>query len=190
MPGTCKIMSWHARPLARTPLLGGLVVFCMACFSLAMAQPDSEPQLESAYLVNFLKYVEWPASSRNTSTICLFGRDTLGPYLSNHEGRLVGGKELRIRRVKSPDDMGACQLLYIPDIEEARISAVLRWIQGMPILPASNADGFARAGGGIELLRNGGRVQFIVNADTLSRHGLTPSSQMMRLASRVIGGER
>ena len=162
----------------------------MAGISLAIAQPDSEPQLESAYLINFLKYVEWPASNRNTSTICLFGRDTLGPFLSNHEGRLVGGKELRIRRVKSPDDMSGCQLVYIPDIEESRIGVVLRWIQGMPILPASNAEGFARAGGGIELLRHSGRVQFIVNADTLSQQGLTPSSQMMRLASRVIGGER
>jgi len=167
-----------------------LAALLLTSVSLAFAQPDSEPQLESAYLVNFLKYVEWPASNRNTATICLFGRDTLGPYLSNHEGRVIGGKELRIRRVSSPDDMQHCQLLYIPDVEEARIGAVLRWIQGMPILAASNADGFARSGGGIELLRTGGRVQFIVNADTLARHGLTPSSQMMRLANRVIGGER
>jgi len=167
-----------------------LAIVLLATISLAFAQADSEPQLESAYLVNFLKYVEWPASNRSTATICLFGRDTLGPFLSSHEGRLIGGKELRIRRVTSPDDMTSCQLVYIPDIEEARIGAVLRWIQGMPILAASNADGFARLGGGIELLRNGGRVQFIVNADTLAKHGLNPSSQMMRLANRVIGGER
>lgn len=167
-----------------------LAALLLASVSLAFAQPDSEPQLESAYLVNFLKYVEWPASNRSTATICLFGRDTLGPFLSGHEGRVIGGKELRIRRVHSPDDMPNCQLVYIPDVEEARIGAVLRWIQGMPILAASNADGFARSGGGIELLRNGGRVQFIVNAETLSRHGLNPSSQMLRLANRVIGGDR
>ena len=166
-----------------------LAALVLTGVSLAFAQPDSETQLESAYLINFLKYVEWPASNRSTSTICLFGRDTLGPFLSSHEGRLIGGRELRVRRVHTPDDMQNCQLVYIPDIEEARIGAVLRWIQGMPILPASNADGFARSGGGIELFRNGGRLQFIVNADTLSRHGLVPSSQMMRLASRVIGGE-
>jgi len=158
--------------------------------SLVFAQPDSEPQLEAAYLVNFLKYVEWPASQRSSSTICLFGRDTLGPFLSSHEGRVIGGKELRIRRVNSPDDMASCQLVYIPEVEEARIGAVLRWTSGMPVLTASNADGFARSGGGIELLRNAGRVQFIVNADMMARHGLVPSSQMMRLASRVIGGER
>ncbi|MDP2882899.1 MAG: YfiR family protein [Azonexus sp.] len=167
-----------------------LTIWLLTGVSLAFAQPDSEPQLESAYLVNFLKYVEWPASNRSTATICLFGRDTLGPFLSGHEGRVIGGKELRIRRVHSPDDMPSCQLVYIPDVEEARIGAVLRWIQGMPILAASNADGFARSGGGIELLRNGGRVQFIVNAESLSRHGLNPSSQMLRLANRVIGGDR
>ena len=176
--------SQHNRRLRWLPTL------LLAGVTLAFAQPDSEPQLESAYLVNFLKYVEWPASNRSTATLCLFGRDTLGPFLNGHEGRVIGGKELRIRRVHSPDDMPNCQLVYIPDVEEARIGAVLRWIQGMPILAASNADGFARSGGGIELLRTGGRVQFIVNADTLSRHGLNPSSQMMRLANRVIGEER
>jgi len=174
---------------AQSRLLRWLAPLLLACVSLAFAQPDSEPQLESAYLVNFLKYVEWPASNRSTTTICLFGRDTLGSFLSAHEGRMISGKELRIRRVNSPDDMPNCQLVYIPEVEEARIGAMLRWTHGLPILTASNAEGFARSGGGIELLSNGGRMQFIVNADSLSRHGLTPSSQMMRLAYRVIGGE-
>lgn len=174
----------------RIHLLRWLVSTLLVTIAPVFAQPDSEPQLEAAYLVNFLKYVEWPASQRNSSTICLFGRDTLGPFLSGHEGRVIGGKELHIRRVSSPDDMTNCQLVYIPDVEEARIGAVLRWTSGMPILTASNADGFARSGGGIELLRTGGRVQFIVNAEMMARQGLAPSSQMMRLANRVIGGER
>ena len=181
---TRTVRSFNMRPLRW--LAAGLI----ACVSLAFAQPDTEPQLESAYLVNFLKYIEWPANNRSTVTICLFGRDTLGPFLNGHEGRMIGGKELRVRRVNSPDDMPNCQLVHIPDVEEARIGAVLRWVQGMPILTASNTDGFARSGGDIELIRSGGRVQFVVNAETLTRHGLTPSSQMMRLAQRVIGGER
>lgn len=167
-----------------------LAALLLVVVSQSFAKPDSEPQLEAAYLVNFVKYVEWPANNRNTTAICLFGRDTLGPFLSGHEGRMIGGKELRIRRVSSPDDMPSCQLVYIPDVEEARIGAVLRWTQGMPILTTSNAEGFARSGGGIELVRSGGHMQFIVNAETLLRHGLTPSSQMMRLAFRMIGGER
>ncbi|MBL8430204.1 MAG: YfiR family protein [Dechloromonas sp.] len=176
--------------LSRSRALLWLTVVLLVGAPLSFAQPNTEPQLEAAYLVNFLKYVDWPPSNRNTNTICLFGRDTLGPYLGSHEGRTIGGRELRVRRINSPDDVANCQVLYIPDVEEARIGAVLRWTLGSPILSASNSDGFARSGGGIELLRNGGRVQFIVNAETLSRHGLTPSSQMMRLANRIVGSER
>lgn len=162
----------------------------LAWTPLALGQPDSEPRLEAAYLVNFMKYVDWPSNNRSHTTICLFGRDTLGSFLASYEGRSVGGKELRIRRANSPDDMANCQLVFIPDVEEGRIGAVLRWVHGQPILTVSDSEGFSRLGGGIELTRNSGRIQFIVNTDSLSRSGLTPSSQMLRLAQRVIGGDR
>lgn len=154
------------------------------------AQPNSETRLEAAYLVNFMKYVEWPVSSRTTNTLCLFGRDTLGSHLAEFEGRMVGGKALQIRRVYSPDDMPGCQLLFVPDVEEARLGAVLRWAKGFSVLTVSDIEGFARQGGGIELVRNNGRVQFSVNAESLAQAGLKPGSQMMRLALRVYGVER
>ena len=151
------------------------------------AEVNSESQLKAAFLVNFLKYVEWPASSAATVTICLFGRDTLGPYLSHFEGRTVGGRELHIRRINSPDQVAECQLLFIPDMEEARFGAVLRWFEHQPALTVSDADVFARQGGAISLVRSEGRLQFDINMDALNRAGLKPHSQMMRLARQVIG---
>ena len=80
---------------------------CTALTGLALAVPASfgqvttEAQLKAAYLVNFLKYVEWPVQ-RPALTICLFGRDRLGPSLASYEGRQIGGRELKIRRVGSP----------------------------------------------------------------------------------------
>lgn len=158
--------------------------------SLVFAQPDTEPQLEAAYLVNFMKYVDWPTSSRSSNTICLFGRAALGPYLASYLGRSVGGRELQVRRVTKPDEMADCQLLFIPAVEEARLGAVLRWVENMPILTVSDQEGFARLGGGIELVHNGSRIQFIVNLNPLARNGLIPGSQMLRLAQRVIGIDR
>jgi hypothetical protein len=184
------IMLARTASFLRKPLLGWLTAMLLGWTALAFAQPDSEPQLEAAYLVNFMKYVDWPASNRPTATICLFGRDTLGSFLAGYEGRSVGGKELKIRRANSPDDMANCQLLFIPDVEEARIGAVLRWVNRQPILTVSDSEGFTRLGGGIELARSSGRIQFVVNVETLSRSGLSPSSQMLRLAQRVIGGDR
>lgn len=163
--------------------------------SLALAMPasfgevTSEAQLKAAYLVNFLKYVEFPGN-RATVTLCLFGRDSLGSYLAGYEGRQVGGRELRIRRVNSPEQIADCQELFIPDTEEARFAAVLRWVDKQPILTVSDAETFTRDGGGIALIRAEGRLQFEVNVDALTRAGLRASPQMLRLAKPMSGAAR
>lgn len=176
------------RPRYLLGRLAATFMFVLAC-GHGFAEVNTEQQLKAAFLVNFLKYIEWPGNG-SSATICLFGRDQLGPYLANYEGRSVAGKELRVRRVNGPDQIADCQLVFVPDTEEARIGAVLRWLEGKPVLAVSDVDNFARQGGGIALARSEGRLQFDVNADSLTRAGLKPSSQMMRLARQVIGGAK
>ncbi len=156
---------------------------------LSFGEVASEGQLKAAYLINFLKYIEWPVA-KSTVTICLFGRDSLGPYLAPYEGRSIAGKELRIRRVFSPDQLADCQELFVPDTEEARFGAILRWTDKQNILTVSDNEFFARDGGGISLIRQDGRLQFDINTDAMGRAGLKPSSQMMRLARQIIGSTR
>lgn len=173
------------RLAAQLTLALGLVLSAPSTFG----EVASEGQLKAAYLVNFLKYIEWPGT-RTTVTICLFGRDSLGPYLANYEGRQIGGRELRIRKVNSPEQIADCQELFIPDTEEARASAVLRWVDKQAILTVSDSETFAREGGAIALIRTEGRLQFDINADAINRASLKASSQMLRLARQVIGGTR
>lgn len=149
----------------------------------------TESELKAAFLVNFLKYVEWPGN-RTSVNLCLFGRDSLGPYLAAYEGRQIGGRELHIRRVSSPEQLSECQELFIPDTEEARIPAVIRWVDKHAILTISDTETFARDGGAIALIRAEGRLQFDVNADALHRAGLRGHPQMLRLARQIIGAPR
>ncbi len=163
-----------------------LVLAAAVNTALSFGQVASEGQLKAAYLVNFLKYIEWPAG-RQTTSICVLGRDSLMPYLVPYEGRQVSSRELRIRRISGPEQLADCQLLFIADSEEARFPAVLRWTEKLPILTVSDAESFARDGGAIALIRADGRLQFDINNDTLSRNNLKPSSQLMRLARQIIG---
>lgn len=52
---------------------------------ITFGEVTTEAQLKAAYLVNFLKYVEFPVP-KTTVNLCLFGRDSLGPYLASYEG--------------------------------------------------------------------------------------------------------
>lgn len=162
-----------------------LLLLVPGAFSLA--QVSSESQLKAAFLVNFLKYVDWPASSATSVNICLFGRDTLGATLGTYEGRSLGGRELRVHRITGPDQVAQCQILFVPDTEEARFGVVLRWVENLPVLTVSDAEVFTRQGGAISLVRSDGRLQFDINIEALNRHGLKPHSQMMRLAHQVSG---
>ncbi len=163
-----------------------LPLLMLAVSGTASAQVGSEQQLKAAFIVNFLKYVEWPEANRG-ATICLFGRDTLGAQFASYEGRMVAGHEIVLRRVISPDQMGGCQIVFVPEIEDARFAAVIRWLDGQPVLTVSDGESFVRLGGAVALVRADSRLQFDVNLNSSIRAGLRPSSAMLRLARQVFG---
>lgn len=171
----------------------GLIMTLLTLWGLSTfevhGQTPHEQQLKSLFLINFLRYVEWPEST-DAATLCLFGRDVLGAAMSSQEGRLVGGRTLVVRRVNSMEQLAGCQLVFLPDIEEARFAAVLRWTEGQPILTVSDAEFFTRLGGGIALIREDTRLRFDVNLEALHKARLRASSAMLRLARQITGGAR
>lgn len=176
----------HRRPRLRH---AGCLLLAVALSATAGDQVASEGQLKAAYLVNFLKYIDWPAAQTQL-TLCVYGRSPLLAYLAAYDGRLIGGRELRLRRIGGPEKLADCHELYIPDTEEPRFAALLHASDRMPVLTVSDAEHFARDGGAISLVRHDGRLQFDVNTDTLARSGLKPTSQLMRLARQVFGAGR
>jgi len=154
-----------------------------------LGEVTTEAQLKAAYLVNFLKYIEFPGT-RTSITLCLFGRDNLGTYLAAYEGRQVGGRELHIRKIRSPEQINDCQELFVPEAEEMRFGALLRSVDRQPILTVSDAESFTLNGGAIALIRSEGRLQFDVNVDILRHNNLKANSQLLRLARKVMGTGR
>ncbi|GEC96196.1 hypothetical protein ZRA01_22690 [Zoogloea ramigera] len=189
-PG-CGRRTWRAVRLRRVA-----AALCGAGLALALLQPLAagaqavpEPQLRAAYLVNFLKYVEWPGGGV-TATICLYGRDTLSAYLAPYEGRSVQGRELRVRRIFQFDQLADCQELYVAETDEERQAAVIKAAARLPVLTVGETAAFVQQGGALALLRQDGRIVFDVNMSVVTRAGLRVSPQMLRLARDVSGGAR
>ena len=163
---------------------------CLAlilCTPLFAAENASEIQLRAAYLVNFLKYVEWPAGSGG-ATICIYGRNEPWPDLVAYEGKVLLGKEIHIRRVTQPEQLADCQELFVPEREDS--PRVLKWVGSHPLLSVGENPAFVQQGGIIALLRIDNRLVFDVNLAAASRAGLHLGSSMLRLARDVSGGPR
>lgn len=173
-------------------LSGNIVFFIVLSLGAGpawAAAPPGEYQIKAAYLLNFARYVEWPAARLPVGSplrLCVLGRDPFGGALIGLEGRQVNGHEMRLRQIEGVDQAGDCHLVFIADSEERRLGLLLRGLAGKGVLSVSDTDGFAEAGGSIGLVVEDGRVRFDINQAALLRDGLRASSQLLRLGRNVL----
>jgi YfiR/HmsC-like len=155
----------------------------------AEASALSEYAVKAAFIYNFAKYTEWPASTfgtpRDPVVLCVFASDAYGPALGTIDGRPVQGRTMRVRRSVRPDELKSCQMLFVAESDERRVPELMRAVKGSPVLTMSDSEGFAEAGGMIGLVNTGERVQLQINHDATQRSGLKVSSQLLNLAKLV-----
>jgi hypothetical protein len=166
------------------PLL--LLALALASATAAFADNPSlkrEDQLKAAYVFNFAKFVEWPASlSPNVLTVCFIGSPSVqAAFASNHD-KIVGTRRVSSRALASSDDGADCAIVYLASSgdEPTPIPA-----PATGALTISDGTDFIRRGGIIEIFSEGNRLRFNINQENAKRAGLKISSNLLRLASRV-----
>ena len=165
-----------------------LLLLVLGCPAAGAAQPASEYQIKAAFLYNAPKFVDWPpeAAAAQVFTIGVLGDDPFGPLLEQLANRTVKGKKIVVRRITSPDRAAECQLLFIAASEQRRLSTVLGRLRELPLLTVSDIDGFAFAGGMLELSMDRDRLTFIINNRQSKRQGFKISSQLLKLAQEIV----
>jgi len=148
----------------------------------------SEYKVKAAFLLNFGKYVEWPPSAASGDLdICVLGNDPFGSTLDDTlEGRTVGSRSVKARRVASASQATDCAILFVSGSEPAE--AVLSSLAGAPVLIVGEQDRFARKGGMINFVEVDQKVRFEINEAAAKKAGLKISSQLLKLATIVEGG--
>ena len=146
-----------------------------------------EDQFKAAYLFNFAKFVEWPASApADTLTVCFLGGEGVLEALANGiEAKRVGARKLIARQLEQPATVQDCEVLYA---DAASVDPSLG--AGLPVLTVSDAPQFAANGGMIELFTENHRLRFVINVANVHRAGLRISSDLLKLAASVQREER
>ncbi len=185
-------MSW--RRLLYFALVTGLLV------SGVRAQPSSDAYsanaVRAAFLVNFIRFTEWPASPSGATDapmlIGVAGNRDLEDYLWRiTDGKLLHGRRVRILRLTVPSDATACHLIYInpfPSRADAVPVSTEEWLHAVrdrPVLTVSQTNNFLRDGGIINFYTEGQNLHFEIAADAVEAVGLKMSSRLLALA-RVV----
>jgi len=164
----------------------GLVLILLTC-RLFEAQVPSEYQVKAAFLLNFMKFVEWPPSAfespNSPFSICILGDDPFGRDIDQLvEGESISGRKLTVARMLQQPIPKSCQVLFIS--KSAKDPAVVTSI-APGVLTISDRDRFLVDGGMIAFVIEDRHVRFDINLRAAVNASLTMNARMLNVARSV-----
>ena len=193
----------------------GLVLVCLVlCAVYAVASDDEasknrEYKIKAAFIYNFIKAVEWPPEQledANAIVVGIIGRNPFGDAFKPVEDKVVKDRHLIFRVFKGPSEnnnedsdeqkpafdvegLRKCHVLFICSSEAGHIGDIVTAVKEYPVLTVSEVDGFLAAGGIINFVPGTNQPVFDINLTASRKVGLTISSKLLRIASRVVDEE-
>lgn len=154
-------------------------------------------QIKTAYVLNFVKFTEWPAGALADGkvTLCVAGKNVLGGMLATLEGRKAGGHVLHVVEYhantllagskNTPKALDSCQVIFIGESEQHHYISLIKSFGDSPVLTISDIDDFAENGGGIWLGYRERKIIFEVNLASVQAANLRLPGQLLNLASYI-----
>lgn len=180
----------HSHETRQRVATGILLALVLLPVGVAGTAEVDEAELAAAYVYRFSKFVKWPAATLADSAaplvLCVYGRTPTGSALDELGDQSAQGHRVHVEHRARGDSLAACHVIYIGDSERPYLAALLRSLSGRPALTVSDIPGFVNAGGMIGLVRENNRLRFEVNAATAQAADLSISSQILKLATRVL----
>lgn len=158
---------------------------------------DRELQVEAAFLVNFVRYTDWPPArlgppgAAYVVSVVGSAADASAVAAVAAAAGPIGGRRIDVRRVAPASlsrhataarELQASHVVFVREDSGVRCATVRRLLDGAPVLTVGDATGFAAAGGMLGLVRVQRHLAFEANPDEIRDAGLLVSAKVLKLA--------
>jgi hypothetical protein len=153
------------------------------------AEPQAAPfeyKLKAVFLLNFAKFVQWPAdafaSGSAPLTICVIGEDPFGAALDQVvQKETVQGHPLTVARPTAERNYRSCHIAFFSESTEAQYSNIISNHIGASTLTVGENELFSQRGGMIHFMHVGQKMRFVINNDALTNATFELSSKLLSL---------
>jgi hypothetical protein len=168
----------------------GILAARVDALTQGAAQP-SELEVKAAFVLNFLKFVEWPADRFQTPTapivVAVLGNDPLAITLRQTlGGHSLGARAIAVKPAQRATDAVAAHAAFICQSQRPELPAILRTLDRRGVLTIGDSPGYGESGVVLNLVMQGQRVHFEANTAAAARSRVRVSSQLLRIA-RIVG---
>jgi uncharacterized protein DUF4154 len=178
------------KTLAKTMLM--LTTMSLMSHAVAAETNSKEGKLKTAYLFNFLRFIEWPDDSNRTINLCVIGdKASYHNSLLSLETQSLNNNAINVdiyEDINSEESikLEKCQLIFFTDLITKKENVIIKVIQSSPILTVGENSGFMKHGGMINFVQSNDKIRFEINMIAVKKTDIRVSSKILRLAERVI----
>lgn len=175
----------------RAVLVAGFVAASAVLYGGPLsAQPAavSEQALKAVLLFKLPLFVYHERTAdREVVTICVLGRSGLEDALRQLAVAPIAGRRVDLRELRPGDSAQPCELVFVGRSESRALAHTLGSLQAPSAVTVSDIEGFAAAGGMVELgVRGEGEgLAIVINRAAARAQGIEFNAQLLRLARTV-----
>lgn len=176
--------------IANIRILLAATCLLLACSARADAD-DAALRLRAAFVLNFLKFAEWPEHVPGDADepfvfVIIGGNGMTETLQSTFENRTLVGRPIVVRSLRNEEPLAAdtmqCQALYIEVSPRTNWHAIRRALGDRPVLTIAEMPDFCLEGGMLNLVQVEDRIRFEANPDAARQAGVKLRAELLNLA--------
>jgi hypothetical protein len=136
------------------------------------------------FVYNFMKYVEWPeAQSKGDFVVGVYGESPIQKELQTlASSKKLKGRNIVVKSISKPEDVSACQLVYVPSSKSSAVKAFKEAIKDKPVLVVGEREGLAKKGAALSFVTmDDDALKFDINKKEIEQHQLKVASSLLSL---------
>ena len=168
---------------------------CLGAGMEAVTVTAPEYAIKAVFLYNLLKHTEWPPESALSDpsrpvVLAVIGEDPFGAALDKAvRGRTVRSRRIVVIRSSEVQTLKSAHVAFISASASGRAVELVNALSALSVLTVGDSVATASAGVAVNFIMVEGRVRLDVNQGAARSRHIELSSQLLKLARRVLEPE-
>lgn len=160
-----------------------LAAFCSILFTNKINAQASNAKMESVFMYNFTKLVNWPVAYRSGNfVIGVLGNSPIVNELKNMaKTKKAGSQNIEIVTFGSVGAITKCHIIFVPKGQAGNIPSVASKVSSFSTLIVSEAPGAIDKGAAINFVIIDNKQKFELRESNATKYGLTIGAQLRNL---------